>query len=537
MPPIASSSWSRSSTARAGRGRGPARSTRSAMFRPARALAARRRCRGDARLSWRGANVGLATAPAERAPLEAATYVVVDLETTGLSPALARSARSARCGCAASSSRSGSRRSSTRAGRCRCDRGSDRDRRRRPARRAAGVELAVAAVPAFAGRRRARRPQRALRHRLPRPRGRAADGRRIAAPVVDTVWLARRLLAGRLRASGSRRSRTSSARARGRATGRFRTREATAEILLAPDRPRAGARRARRSPTSPTSRRRARAAHGKRSLVAGAPQRPGSTSSATRTSRCSTSAGPATSARGFAPTSAPSGSGRPSRLRWRARAGRVARARLRARGGARGAAAPPRAAAAGERPQRPGPTATSTCAGAEPAGRDRHARPARAAEEPRGERARRSGARRLGGRARRRAALAAREAEASRTRPPLRGRRAAARPDRRARGGRGRARRARSASRARALPARPRGRSRASGAPSSSRAAASPPRERCRAGAAGRAETEAGLAVGRARRGVARPADMDELLLIGSFLRRPPPELRIVPLAHLRRAA
>jgi hypothetical protein len=30
---------------------------------------------------------------------------------------------------------------------------------------------------------------------------------------------------------------------------------------------------------------------------------------------------------------------------------------------------------------------------------------------------------------------------------------------------------------------------------------------------------------------------MDELLLIGSFLRRPPPELRIVPLAHLRRAA
>jgi hypothetical protein len=30
---------------------------------------------------------------------------------------------------------------------------------------------------------------------------------------------------------------------------------------------------------------------------------------------------------------------------------------------------------------------------------------------------------------------------------------------------------------------------------------------------------------------------MDELLLIGSFLRRPPPELRIVPLANLRRAA
>ena len=31
--------------------------------------------------------------------------------------------------------------------------------------------------------------------------------------------------------------------------------------------------------------------------------------------------------------------------------------------------------------------------------------------------------------------------------------------------------------------------------------------------------------------------DADELLLIGSFLRRPPPELRVLPLAELRRAA
>jgi hypothetical protein len=31
------------------------------------------------------------------------------------------------------------------------------------------------------------------------------------------------------------------------------------------------------------------------------------------------------------------------------------------------------------------------------------------------------------------------------------------------------------------------------------------------------------------------PDVADELLLVGSFLRRPPPELEIVPLAHLRR--
>jgi excinuclease UvrABC nuclease subunit len=57
------------------------------------------------------------------------------------------------------------------------------------------------------------------------------------------------------------------------------------------------------------------------------------------------------------------------------------------------------------------------------------------------------------------------------------------------------------------------------------------------AGAAGRVETEAGLAAAARAEASIAPADMDELLLIGSFLRRPPPELRIVPLANLRRAA
>jgi hypothetical protein len=53
----------------------------------------------------------------------------------------------------------------------------------------------------------------------------------------------------------------------------------------------------------------------------------------------------------------------------------------------------------------------------------------------------------------------------------------------------------------------------------------------------GRVEAEAGLAaVARAGASLG-PEDTDELLLIGSFLRRPPPELRVVPLAEVRRAA
>jgi hypothetical protein len=56
-------------------------------------------------------------------------------------------------------------------------------------------------------------------------------------------------------------------------------------------------------------------------------------------------------------------------------------------------------------------------------------------------------------------------------------------------------------------------------------------------GEAGRVELEAGLAeVARAEASLG-PADTDELLLIGSILRRPPPELRVIRLAEVRAAA
>jgi DNA polymerase-3 subunit epsilon len=54
-------------------------------------------------------------------------------------------------------------------------------------------------------------------------------------------------------------------------------------------------------------------------------------------------------------------------------------------------------------------------------------------------------------------------------------------------------------------------------------------------GAAARIELQSGLAEARSSQGSVAPEDADELLLVGSFLRRPPPELEVVRLDDLDR--
>ncbi|MBA3374511.1 MAG: hypothetical protein H0U00_01615, partial [Actinobacteria bacterium] len=149
---------------------------------------------GDARLTWLGARVGLAHQPHDDTLIEDAEFVVFDLETTGLS-----------------------------ASRCRiCEIGAARVRalaiedtfetlvnpgsalppsiaaltgiRDGELRRAPRSELAVRRFLGFAGdapltAHNARFDLAFLEREVER-----LTGRRIAAPVVDTVWLARRLL-------------------------------------------------------------------------------------------------------------------------------------------------------------------------------------------------------------------------------------------------------------------------------------------------------------------------------------------------------
>jgi DNA polymerase III epsilon subunit family exonuclease len=230
---------------------------------------------GDARLTWRAAAVGLARPEAAPIPLERAHLVVLDLETTGLSPATSRI----------------------------CEIGAQRVR---------GLELeetfetfvdpgsplppAVTRLTGIdpASLRGAPRPELAVR-RLLDFAGDAAlvahnarfdlgfldrevvrlTGRRVAVPVVDTVWLARRLLGDRVRRVGL----ASLAHFFGVPTEpchrALPDAKATAEILLrliglAQER---GA--ATLDDLVDLSAPRARRLHGKRSLVAEAPTRPG----------------------------------------------------------------------------------------------------------------------------------------------------------------------------------------------------------------------------------------------------------------------
>ncbi|MEO5576805.1 MAG: exonuclease domain-containing protein [Gaiellaceae bacterium] len=230
---------------------------------------------GDARLAWRGASIGLAEPPGAAVALEHATYVVFDLETTGLSPG-----SSAICEIGAVRVR-----------------GLELQERfetlvnpRRPLpapiaaltgidpgalRGAPPVELAVRRFLEFAGdavlvAHNARFDMGFLDREVER-----LTGRRVAAPVVDTVWLARRLLEGRQKRVGL----ASLAYFFGTTTQpchrALADSEATAEILLAL----IGLAQERGARTVAElvdlSAPRARRLAGKRSLVAEAPSRPG----------------------------------------------------------------------------------------------------------------------------------------------------------------------------------------------------------------------------------------------------------------------
>jgi DNA polymerase III epsilon subunit family exonuclease len=154
---------------------------------------------GDARLVWSGSCVALASPPGSALPLEAARFVVVDLETTGLRPA-----RAAICEIGAVRV-DGLLPAGTfqtlvdpRVPLPRVVAGltglADRDLRGAPP-----VETAVRRFLAFAGdsvivAHNARFDLAFLDREVAR-----LTGRRIAAPVVDTVGLARRLLGGRTR--------------------------------------------------------------------------------------------------------------------------------------------------------------------------------------------------------------------------------------------------------------------------------------------------------------------------------------------------
>ena len=157
---------------------------------------------GDARLAWRGTAVALADDPAEQLPLEAASYVVVDLETTGLRPG-----RAAICEIGAVRIEA-----LTHAGTFQTlvDPGvplppvvasltgiEDRDLRGAPTPVQAVERFLEFASGAVLVAHNARFDIGFLDREVE-----LVEGRRLAAPVIDTVGLARRLLAGRVARAG-----------------------------------------------------------------------------------------------------------------------------------------------------------------------------------------------------------------------------------------------------------------------------------------------------------------------------------------------
>jgi len=153
--------------------------------------------RDDARLAWRGGCVALTISDAERVLLEDASFCVVDLETTGLSPSRSRICE---------------------IGAARVERLELADTFQTLVNPRERLPLQIAALTGIDDRELRRAPSAALATRrfvafagaavlvahnarfdisfLDAAVLRLGD-RRLAAPVVDTVWLARRVLAGR----------------------------------------------------------------------------------------------------------------------------------------------------------------------------------------------------------------------------------------------------------------------------------------------------------------------------------------------------
>jgi len=151
----------------------------------------------DSRLDWSGRSVGLAGSQLLSLPLEAATYVVVDLETTGLAPGRASiceigAVRVRGLELAAAFEILVDPGMALPAGIAALTGLSDSDLQGAPA-----PGIAVARFLDFAGdsvlvAHNARFDVGFLNHEVER-----LHGRRLGSPVLDTVWLARRLLVGR----------------------------------------------------------------------------------------------------------------------------------------------------------------------------------------------------------------------------------------------------------------------------------------------------------------------------------------------------
>src|SRR4051794_33930832 len=229
--------------------------------------------RADARLGWRGDLVALAQPHAADLPLERAEFVVVDLETTGLSPASSRI-----CEIGAVRVRELELRDRFQTltnpglaiapGAAALTGLRDADLRRAPP-----VRVGVRRFLAFAGdavlvAHNARFDLSFLDRETER-----ITGRRIGAIAIDTVALARRLVGGR-RANLAELS-TYFGTATRPCHRALPDAEATAEVLLAL----IGLAQERGALTvadlADLAATRARRAHGKRSLAFGAPQRPG----------------------------------------------------------------------------------------------------------------------------------------------------------------------------------------------------------------------------------------------------------------------